>query len=106
MDIYQKELSGINYNLFLQVVKQIKTAKITGRAPLGYSSNDIMLFGTETPRRRSVVSVRNHSGMYSMLITMQDGSFLFNGGFDMDLPYRKAATGLYCAFKLVKDKIA
>lgn len=70
-------MNNLKYNDFLKVCKQIKTAEITMRACLGYSSKSIFIHGTD---RRYEVSIRNHSSMYSMLITDTYGHFLFNGG--------------------------
>lgn len=95
-------LEMVNYSLFLKAIRQIKQSAITSRACLGYSSNDIYLYGFD---RTSGISVRNHSGMYSMLITDSNRSFLFNGSFSMKLSDTLAASCLYTAFKLVKYKI-
>lgn len=60
-----------------EAVKKIAGASITTRAPRGYSSDEVYLFGDE--HHRSSVSIRNHSGMASLLITDPDGYFLFYG---------------------------
>lgn len=94
----------LKYTDFLKVAKQIKTAQITSRACLGYSSKDIYLHGTS---RRDEVSMRNHSGMYSMLITDYKGSFLFNGGManiEKHTP-QKAASIAYQIYKQHKEDI-
>jgi hypothetical protein len=99
------DIDKITYHTFLAAVKEIKKQQITSRAPLGYSSSDIYLFGNNIFDRVSVVTVRNHSGMYSMLITNSSRDFLFSGKFGMELPFSTAAKGLYSAFKTVKHKI-
>lgn len=105
-DLHQTDLNKVDYLLFLKVVELISSAPIVRRASLGYSSTEYLLFGVYVPgQRQSVVSVRNHSGMYSMLITTNGGRFLFNGGFSMSLPKKKAAEGLHAAFDLVKKSI-
>jgi len=98
----KEDIQDLKYQHFLTAVKAIKKLAITSRACLGYSSNDIYLFGFD---RTSGISVRNHSGMYSMLITDYNGGFLFNGSFSMELSDKLAASCLYSAFKLVKHKI-
>lgn len=70
-------MKKLTYSDFLKVCNQIKNAEITSKACLGYSSNSIYLNGTS---RVNEVSIRNHSGMYSMLITNESGMFYFNGG--------------------------
>ena len=96
------DIKKIDLEHFIDTCNKIKNEPITSKAPLGYSTNSILLHGEN---RKSEVSIRNHSGMFSMLITTQDGRFLFNGGASMKLTVETAAYILYMAFIMVKDQI-
>lgn len=97
-----KTIDQIELEDFIEVLKGIKNAPIANRALLGYSTASIFLHGKN---RDEEVSIRNHSGMFSMLITKHNGSFLFNGGVSMTTPIETAAYILYMAFIMLKDEI-
>lgn len=79
----QKSEEEINKELINTVVNHIFDAEITSRAPLGYSSDDFILFSNGQYTRSSQISMRNHSGSLSLLITDKEGDFIFNGGWSL-----------------------
>ena len=98
-------LDEITYQTFKEAVTKLLTAPITSRAPLGYSSDTILLFGDDGNERRNGVSVRNHSGNISMLICNRDGRFIFHGGFSIHLPSLFTARELYKTFRKVRQHL-
>ncbi|RYF13888.1 MAG: hypothetical protein EOO42_18320 [Flavobacteriales bacterium] len=100
-----KSLDAITYKTFKEAVTKIVAAPITSRAPLGYSSDTTLLYGTGGEERRNGVSVRNHSGNLSMLICDRDGRFIFHGGFSIKLPAIFIARELFKTFKKVRKHL-
>jgi hypothetical protein len=98
-------IKEITLDTFKEAVYKAVTAHITSIAPLGYSSPTYLLYGNEGNERRCGVSVRNHSGVVSMLITDPKGSFIFHGGLNKSLPIDLIAKSLYADFKKVKKFI-
>ena len=95
-------MEKLTYADFVTACNKIKTAEITSKACLGYSSNSTYLRGTS---RVNEVSIRNHSDMYSMLITDENGRFYFNGAVAniKILTPKKAASIAYNAYKSLNN---
>jgi hypothetical protein len=103
MGIFKKSsLDEITLNDFQEAVFKCFSGGITSIAPLGYSGEDVYLFGTS---RRSEVSIRMHSGDAKMLITDTEGAFIFYGGFDIDFGVEFVSEQYWQIFNKVKDKI-
>jgi hypothetical protein len=69
----------LTINDFTEAVKQIIGAEITTIAPLGASSDDVVLSGTrrnEKGNRESLVSLRKYCSEAELLITDKNGRFL------------------------------
>lgn len=100
-----KSLDEITYKTFKEAVSAIAVAPITSTAPLGYRSDDVLLYGKDGNARREGISVFNHSGSIKMLICNFNGSFIFHGGFDKSLPVNFIANELFKTYKKVKGYI-
>jgi len=104
-EIYKLNLNDIDLQLIKNAIFLCYRDHITSRAPLGFAGDTILLFGSETPKRKSVVSIRNYSGYAELLITDSKGNFLFYGRYDINLGVEFIAEQYYNIFCLVKDKI-
>ena len=98
-------IKEITLDTFKEAVYKAVTAHITSIAPLGFSSPTYLLFGIDGDERRCGVSVRNHSGVVSMLITDPDGRFIYHGGLNKGLPIDLIAKSLFTDFKKVRKFI-
>lgn len=102
---HKPNLSDITIKTFELGISAAFACGVTNRVPLGYSGDDILLFGSNQPRRKSVVSVRNHSGMAELLITDIGGHFLVLCKYNEALGYQVIAMQFMEAFELVKNFI-
>lgn len=98
-------IKEITLETFKEAVYKAVTAHITSIAPLGYSSPTYLLYGNNGDERRSGVSVRNHSGVVSMLICDPNGHFIYHGGLNKRLPIDLIAKSLFIDFKKVRKFI-
>ena len=98
-------IKEITLETFKEAVYKAVTAHITSVAPLGYSSPTYLLYGNDGDERKCGVSVRNHSGVVSMLICDTQGHFIFHGGLNKALPINLIAKSLYADFKKVRKFI-
>lgn len=111
-EIRKDKLSSIRRKDFKEAIYLCYRDGITSRAPLGFSGDSILLFGD--PRggtkngyttRKSVVSIRNHCRDAELLITDQEGNFLFYGGFDINLGVDFVLNQYWAIFKKVRHMI-
>jgi len=86
-ELYKQSLDEINLETFKEAIFLAYRDGITTTAPLGFSGDDVVLYGTHQsdPWRTSVITIRNHSHDAKLLITDTKGNFLFYGGFDINL---------------------
>lgn len=103
--ILKTSLDQITKETFKEAVFLCYKDGITSKAPLGWSGDSIVLFGTEEDGRKSLVSIRNYCGNAELLITDMDGYFLFYGRFSIDLGIEFVVDQYWQIFNLVKDKI-
>lgn len=104
-ELLQGSLSGISRELIEKAIRVAYRDGIVSSAPLGYSGATIMLYGINEPRRKSQVSIRNHSGNAEMLITDIEGTFLFHGKFHIGLGVEWIANHYYNIFCLIEEHI-
>lgn len=103
--MHKANISDISIKTFEEAVEACFSCGIKNYALLGYSGDDILLFGSVNGGRHSVVSVRNHSGMCELLITDVEGHFLYLGKYSPVLTHPVIAFQFMEAFDLVKNFI-
>lgn len=103
--LLKNKLSEISKNTFKEAIFLSYKNGCTSSAPLGWSGDNIVLFGTEENGRRSLVSIRNYCGDAELLITDVKGNFLFYGRFDVNLGLEFLADQYYRIFRKVKKEI-
>lgn len=103
--LHKASISDINIKSFEEAIAACFDGGIKNYAPLGFSSDDILLFGNVNGGRHGVVSVRNHSDMCELLITDIGGHFLCLCKYSPKLTYPVIAFQFMEAFELVKNFI-
>lgn len=103
--LIKQTLSEVTEQDFKNAIYLCYKDGITSIAPLGFSGDTIVLFGTEKNGRESLVSVRNYSGNAELLITDRKGSFLFYGRYDINLGVEFIAAQYWNIFLMVYDFI-
>ncbi len=78
---------------------------ITSVAHLGFSGDNIVLFGTEEHSRVSLISIRNYGNDAELLITDTKGSSLFYGRFHISMGVEFIADFYWNIFLSVKPHI-
>jgi hypothetical protein len=104
-DLLKQGLSEIKKENFKQAIYYCYKDGITTLAPLGFSGDNILLFGEEQGGRKSVVSIRNYSGNAELLITDKKGNFLFYGRYDVNIGVDFIADQYWKIFLMVYDFI-
>ncbi len=104
-ELLQKKLNKITKELFKKAIMLCYNGGITTVAPLGFSGDTILLFGTVQDGRRSVVSIRNYCNDAEQLSTDAYGHFLFYGRFHISLGVDFVTEQYWNIFNLVKHKI-
>ena len=103
--LIKNSLDKITRPLFKKAIFECYRKGITSTAPLGWSGDNILLYGNEEGHRVSVISIRNYCGSAELLITDKKGHFLFYGRYDVNLGLEFIAEQYYQIFRLVKHKI-
>lgn len=103
-EITKNNLDDITRDSFMDALVLAFRDGITSEAPLGYSGDDIVLHGLTRPRK-SLITVRNHTGMAELLITTAHGDFITLTKFNMKFGEEFISNQFYLIFKLVKDKV-
>lgn len=104
-ELHQESIDNVNLSLIEKAIFVAYREGVTSVAPLGYGGETILLYGKNEPKRVSQISIRNHSGDAKLLITDSKGSFIFYGGFDIDLGVDFVANAYMGIINSVKDKI-
>lgn len=111
IELKVNNLNEVTKDLFEKGIKLAMGIGITHVAPLGFSGDDIILFGTsgvevkgEGWKRRSLISIRNYCSTPELLITDKEGRFLFYGRFDVN-DYDFILDQFWNIFVTLKDKI-
>ncbi len=102
-------LNEINLQLMKQAIYLCYRDGITTKAPLGFSGDDIVLFGEPQypnpkggTKRHSLISIRNYCGSAELLITDTEGRFLFYGRYDVNIGLDFVARQYLSIFKKVR----
>lgn len=103
--LIKNSLKKITRPLFQKAIFECYRGGIASKALLGWSGDNIVLYGTEERGRVSLISIRNYCGSAELLITDRKGRFLFYGRYDVNLGLRFIAEQYYQIFRQVKDKI-
>jgi len=105
----KKNINHITKNLFEKAIEECYRDGITSVAPLGYSGDDIVLYGTPkdpvTNNRKFLISVRNYCGKPELLITDTVGNFLFYGRYHNYMGKKEIAKEFYKIFRKMKKYI-
>lgn len=111
IDLKVNNLNEVTKDLFEKGIKLAMGMGITQVAPLGFSGDDVILFGTsgvevegEGWKRRSLIQIRNYCSTPELLITDKEGRFLFYGRFDVN-DYDFILDQFWNIFVLLKEKI-
>ena len=105
-ELRTKKLNKITYELFQKAIFLSYRDGITTMAPLGFSGDDIVIYGESGEGgRKSIVSIRNYCGSAELLITDNKGNFLFYGRYDIRLGIEFLCKQYFKIFQLVKDEI-
>lgn len=101
------QLDDITLDTFKDAMRKAIDAGHISIAPLGMSGDTIILHGTKTEKvsRYQQVSVRLYCGNPELLITNNNGSFLFYGRYDIRLGVDKVAEEYFRIFTLLKPLI-
>lgn len=106
LQINKKRLSEIKFDTFREAIYLCYKKGMTSSAPLGWSGDSILIFGSAgNEGRKSVVSVRNYCGDAELLITDTKGHFLFYGRFNVNLGLDFVVEQYWTIFNLVKHNI-
>jgi hypothetical protein len=103
-ELHKTNLNDITKKTFREAIFLCYEGGITSIAPLAFSGDDILLFGSTQPRK-SVVSIRNYCGDAELLITDTEGKFLFYGRYCIDLGIENILNQYWKIFNLVKERI-
>lgn len=76
------DLREVDEKLILKGIRHARLGGIISRAPLGCSGATVMLFGND---RKNEVSLRLYNSNVELLVTCDQGSFLFYGRFKNDI---------------------
>ncbi|AIM37354.1 hypothetical protein KO02_12110 [Sphingobacterium sp. ML3W] len=98
-------LTNVSKKHFKKTIQEVKGLPITDRATFGYSSHTILVYGHKNNERRCGISMRNHSGKISLLITDFQGRFLFNGGFDISTPTLTLLNHYWAIYQSVRKQM-
>ena len=101
----KENIEELTKELFKEGIYLAYEGGINDIAPLGECGDDIILHGKEAPGRFELVSLRNYCGDCQLLITDQEGHFLFYGRFDVDLGLDFMLDRYWDIFQKVKSKI-
>lgn len=111
IDLKVNNLNEVTKDLFEKGIKLAMGMGVTQVAPLGFSGDDVILFGTsgvevegEGWERRSLIQIRNYCSTPELLITDKEGRFLFYGRFDVN-DYDFILDQFWNIFVLLKEKI-
>jgi len=104
-EMRKKQLGRLQINDFQNAILAAYKSGVTSKAPLGWSSDTIVLHGQAEPSRISLVSIRNYCGDAELLITDKKGNFLFYGRLDINLGVRRISLNYYDIFNSVYKHI-
>lgn len=104
-ELKQDDICLITKQTFEKAIFLAYRDGITSLAPLGYSGESVILFGSQANGRQSLISIRNHSGNPELLITDTHGAFLFYGKYDINLGVDFISEQYWQIFNLMKDKV-
>lgn len=104
-DLKKFNLCEIKQQHFREAMFLAYACGVTSKAPMGYSGDEIVLFGLSRPSRVSLVSVRNHSGSPQLLITDRVGNFIFLGSFHLNMGIDYISRQFWLTFKMVYPEI-
>ncbi len=100
-----KNIDEITIKDFQDAIELALSGGHNSIAPLGMSGDTILIHGTNKPKKYQQVSIRLYGGDPELLITNNDGEFLFYGQLDIRLGKRVVAKQWFKIFQLVKDQI-
>jgi len=104
-ELLQTDLESVTKDLMKQAFFLAMRDGVTSVAPLGFSGDTVMLYGTEQGGRKSSVSFRMYCDDVEMLITDIKGSFLFYGRYRKEIGVDTVLNEYWNMFNLVKPFI-
>ena len=102
LELLQADIDKVTPRLFEEAIFNAFYEGLETIRPLGYSGPTFLLFGES---RKSEVSVRNWSGLASMLITDSKGGFLFSGHLPLGLGLEVVAQQFYDLLQLSRPHL-
>lgn len=103
--IMVNSLNKVTKKLFKEAIYLAYKGGITSVAPLGFSGDTILLYAKNGESRKSQISIRNYGNDAELLITDNDGSFIFYGRFHISNGIGFVLDQYWNIFKSVRDKI-
>ncbi len=100
----QEALNSISIKSFVDAIRSVDQGGLTSHAPLGASGDTVVIYScfdekTSRVSRDRQLSVRLYNHSFQMLLTDENGSFIFHGAFDKKLGVNYAAEKFFEIFE-------
>lgn len=105
-DLRKTDIKEIDIDLFKSAIYLCYRGGVTSIAPLGFSGDDIVLYGSSVEGKGiSLITIRNYGGDAELLITDTNGRFLFYGRYAIDMGLDFVAQQYFEIFNNCKEKM-